>query len=253
MRNDENKIFDEFLRKSLDSYQVPPAPGVWTALKFKMINRGLWHGSFLSGNIGIVSTVTLGVATTGISSWLMLSKTDNTSVAQDAMPQNQVAIMHQENFKSDSTKKETYVLTSSLKTNEITNTQPASEPNLAKRASKLNQETRNVNDLNNNVVASVNTISEKTGRLKNPAGRTNHATPVKQNKQTGSANTSVAALPTVVKEHSFDNSTTLQDLIFPMSGRSFPLLLASNNNQTIFSALLNSSSLTNDQLFDFIK
>lgn len=96
MIGEEDKLFDELLRKSLEQYEVPPPPGVWNTVKHKLFTRQSWQSVLFKGNTGLIGSISTGVIITGLTAWYIAGKMDTPSVAQDTATHTQSAFVNKD-------------------------------------------------------------------------------------------------------------------------------------------------------------
>lgn len=104
MRGDEDKMFDALLRKSLESYQVPPAPGVWTGIKHKLFLRQAWQSVLFKGNAGLIGSVSTGIVITGLTVWYLTGNFNPTSTAMDSASAVKASIVPERTLVAESLK-----------------------------------------------------------------------------------------------------------------------------------------------------
>ncbi|MHC1706575.1 MAG: hypothetical protein AB9842_03515 [Bacteroidales bacterium] len=66
MKGEEDKLFDDFLRKSVGNYQVKPSPAVWKGLLQKVPARRIGRLPFSGGNSGLVGIISGGIIITSV-------------------------------------------------------------------------------------------------------------------------------------------------------------------------------------------
>ncbi len=250
MRGDENKIFDEFLRSSLANYQVPPSPGLWSALKFKLFSRSLLNTPFFNGSAGLIGSISTAILVTGLTSWYMVGKVDNRIAARDTATHKQISVVQADTFQTNSAIKEGIEIASTLKTDEIKTNSNKSTIEL--RSSKAPGIKHNAADnLNNTPTSAIASSTQTKNHKKETVARElvkNDPKPTKnqlvissKEKRTGSSLTQP-----LINKQNFEP-------LMSMSGRSYPIFLASANDQMIAVNPFGWNSLSSDEILDILK
>jgi hypothetical protein len=66
MKGEEDKLFDDFLRKSLRNYQVKPSPAIWKGILQKIPAKGIGRIPFSGGSSGLISVISGGILITSV-------------------------------------------------------------------------------------------------------------------------------------------------------------------------------------------
>lgn len=104
MRGDEDKMFDALLKKSLESYQVPPAPGVWKGIRHKLFLRQAWQSVLFKGNAGLIGSVSTGIVITGLTVWYLTGNFNPVSTAMDTGSTVQASVVPERALNAESLK-----------------------------------------------------------------------------------------------------------------------------------------------------
>lgn len=83
MKGEEDKLFDDFLRKSLGNYQVKPSPAIWKGLLQKVPARRIGRIPFSGGNSGLIGLISGGIIITSVALYNNNSNKHHKSNATD--------------------------------------------------------------------------------------------------------------------------------------------------------------------------
>jgi hypothetical protein len=159
MRGDEDKMFDELLRKSLEFYEVPPSPGVWSGIKHKLFLRQAWQSVLFKGNAGLIGSISTGIVITGLTAWYFTGNLNN-STAMDTGSTIQASMIAEKPVNQPTT-------IDQIRENSVTNTYVIpSEISPAESEPLAVSEKATSTPVQGNF-SSTNTISKKSGNTAN--------------------------------------------------------------------------------------